>query len=142
LILQERQNALSGTGRYDQVAAAPAAREQVLGTLHSRRREQPREQRQLGYAFITQGILGALPGEERAIGGAGIAAARLTGAAAGSAMAAAVANLAGFAHGFSAPAARAAGVWVFLAALPVAALACLSAWHMGRPRVVRAMRSS
>jgi hypothetical protein len=57
-------------------------------------------------------------------------------------MAAAVANLAGFAHGFSAPAARTAGVWVFLAALPVAALACLSAWHMGRPRVVRTMDSS
>lgn len=92
----------------------------------------------LSYAFITQGILGALPGEERAIGGAGIATARLTGAAAGSAMAAAIANLAGFANGFSAPAAQAAGIWVFLAALPVAALACLSAWQIGRPRVVRA----
>lgn len=91
----------------------------------------------LSYAFITQGILGALPGEERAIGGAGIATARLTGAAAGSAMAAAIANLAGFAQGFSAPAAQAAGIWVFLAALPVAALACLSAWQMGRPRAVR-----
>jgi MFS family permease len=88
----------------------------------------------LSYAFITQGILGVLTDEERAIGGAGIATVRLTGAAAGSAMAAAVANLAGFAHGFSPPAARAAGVWVFLAALPIAALACLSAWHMGRPR--------
>jgi MFS family permease len=96
----------------------------------------------LSYAFITQGILGALTDEERAIGGAGIATVRLTGAAAGSAMAAAVANLAGFAHGFSTPAARAAGVWVFLAALPVAALACFSAWHMGRPRAARAMASS
>jgi MFS family permease len=91
----------------------------------------------LSYAFITQGILGALTDEERAIGGAGIATVRLTGMAAGSAMAAAVANLAGFAHGFSAPAARTAGVWVFLFALPVAALACLSAWHMGRPHAVR-----
>jgi len=89
----------------------------------------------LSYAFISQGILGALTDEERAIGGAGIATVRLTGAAAGSAMAAAVANLAGFAQGFSAPAARTAGVWVFLAALPVAALACLGAWHMGRPGV-------
>ena len=57
----------------------------------------------LSYAFITQGILGALTDSERAIGGAGIATVRLTGAAAGSAMAAAVANLAGFAHGFSTP---------------------------------------
>jgi hypothetical protein len=78
----------------------------------------------LSYAFITQGILGALAGAERAIGGAGIATVRLTGAAAGSAMAAAVANLAGFANGFTIEAAPAAGVWVFLAALPVAALAC------------------
>jgi hypothetical protein len=96
----------------------------------------------LSYAFITQGILGVLTDEERAIGGAGIATVRLTGAAAGSAMAAAVANLSGFAHGFSVPAARTAGVWVFLAALPVAALACLSAWHMGRPRAVRTMDPS
>jgi len=54
--------------------------------------------------------------------------------ASGSAMAAAVANLVGFAHGFSMPAARAAGLWVFAAALPVAALACLSAWQMSRRR--------
>ena len=87
----------------------------------------------LSYAFITQGILGTLPDEERAIGGAGIATARLTGAAAGSAMAAAVANLAGFAHGFTSPAAQAAGVWVFLAALPVAVLACITAWQVAKP---------
>lgn len=92
----------------------------------------------LSYAFITQGILGALDEEERAIGGAGIATMRLTGAAAGAAMAAAVANLAGFAHGFSTPAARVAGVSVFLAGLPVAGLACLSAWRMTAPRAVRA----
>ena len=96
----------------------------------------------LSYAFIGQGILGALTGEERAIGGAGIATVRMTGAAAGSAIAAAVANLAGFAGGFSAPAARTAGVWVFLAGLPIAALACLSAWRMGRAGVVAATESS
>ena len=90
----------------------------------------------LSYAFISQAILGALTDEERAIGGAGIATVRLTGAAAGSAMAAAVANLAGFAHGFSCQAARTAGVWVFLAALPLALLACLSAWRMGAERAV------
>ena len=88
----------------------------------------------LSYAFITQGILGDLSDDERAIGGAGIATVRLIGAASGSAMAAAVANLVGFAHGFSMPAARAAGLWVFAAALPVAALACLSAWQMSRRR--------
>jgi hypothetical protein len=90
----------------------------------------------LSYAFITQSILGALTDTERTIGGAGIATVRLTGAAAGSAMAAAVANLAGFAHGFTTPAARDAGIWVFLAGLPVAAVACLSAWQMARPSTV------
>ena len=88
----------------------------------------------LSSAFITQGILGDLSDDERAIGGAGIATVWLTGAASGSAMAAAVANLVGFAHGFSTPAARAAGRWVFAAALPVAALAYLSAWQMSRRR--------
>jgi MFS family permease len=89
----------------------------------------------LSWAFISQGILGALADEERAIGGAGIATVRLTGAAAGAAMAAAVANLVGFAAGFSVPGARAAGLWVFVAALPVAGLACLTAWRLGSPRV-------
>jgi MFS family permease len=94
----------------------------------------------LSYAFITQGILRTAD-TERAIAGAGIATVRLTGAAVGAALAAAIANLAGFAHGFSAPAAGAAGVWIFLAALPVAALACLSAWQMGSLRVARITNS-
>ncbi len=88
----------------------------------------------LCWAFISQGILGALPDEERAIGGAGIATVRLTGAAAGAAMVAAVANLVGFSHGFSEQAARAAGVWVFLTTLPVAGVACLIAWRLGSLR--------
>jgi hypothetical protein len=91
----------------------------------------------LSYAFMTQSVLGALTDEERGIGGAGLATVRLTGAAVGSAIAAAVANLAGFANGFSQPAARTAGSWVFLAALPIALLACLSAWRMSAPRAVR-----
>jgi MFS family permease len=88
----------------------------------------------LSWAFISQSILGDLDGDERAIGGAGIATVRLTGAAAGSAMAAAVANLAGFAHGFTEPAARLAGVWVFVAALPLAGLASLTAWRLSATR--------
>ncbi|HUC10099.1 MAG TPA: MFS transporter [Stellaceae bacterium] len=91
----------------------------------------------LSYAFLSQAILGDLAADERAIGGAGIATVRLTGAAAGSAMAAAIANFAGFADGFSIPAAQSAGVWVFVFAMPVAALACRSAWQMGRHRTDR-----
>ena len=90
------------------------------------------------WAFISQRILGDLIETERTVGGAGIATVRLTGAAVGSALAAAVANLAGFAHGFSEPAARAAGVWVFAAALPLAGLACLTAWRLGSPRLAPA----
>lgn len=89
----------------------------------------------LSYAFITQSILGALPGEERAIGGAGIATARLTGAAAGAAIAAVVANLAGFANGFTPSAAQAAGVYVFISAVPIAVLACITAWKVTVPVV-------
>ena len=92
----------------------------------------------LSWAFISQRILGDLVETERTIGGAGIATVRLTGAAAGSALAAAVANLAGFAHGFTEPAARTAGVWVFVAALPIAGLACLTAWRLGSPLVAPA----
>jgi MFS family permease len=82
------------------------------------------------WAFMSQRILGVLDDDERAIGAAGINTVRLTGAAAGSAMAAAVANLAGFAHGFSPDSARLAGTWVFLAGLPAAGLACLTAWRL------------
>ena len=90
----------------------------------------------LSWAFMSQGILGALADEERAIGGAGIATVRLTGAAAGAAMVAAVANLLGFTHGFTEPAARAAGVWVFVTTLPIAALACVTAWRLGAAATV------
>jgi hypothetical protein len=90
----------------------------------------------LSWAFISQRILGELEGEERTLGGAGIATVRLTGAAAGSAMAAAVANLSGFAGGFSVPAAQLTGVWVFVVSLPLAGLACVTAWRLGSPRLV------
>jgi MFS family permease len=74
----------------------------------------------LSWAFMSQAILAALPDEERAIGAAGMTTVRLTGSAAGAAVAAAVANLVGFSHGLSDATARSAGVWVFVAALPMA----------------------
>ena len=74
----------------------------------------------LSWAFMSQAILAALPDEERAIGAAAMTTVRLTGSAAGAALAAAVANLVGFSHGLSDVTARSAGVWVFAAALPVA----------------------
>lgn len=74
----------------------------------------------LSWAFMSQAILAALPDEERAIGAAAMTTVRLTGSAAGAALAAAVANLMGFSHGLSEATAKSAGVWVFAAALPVA----------------------
>jgi MFS family permease len=85
----------------------------------------------LSWAFMSQKIITALPAEERAIGSAAITTVRLTGAAAGAALAAVVANLLGFDEGVTAPVARAVSVWVFVAVLPVAALAVWTAWRLG-----------
>jgi MFS family permease len=86
----------------------------------------------LSWSFMSQRVLGSLPDEERALGAAGTTTVRLTGSAAGAAGAAAVANLCGFAHGFSAEAARSAGVWMFLAFVPVALVGSMAGWRLGR----------
>jgi predicted MFS family arabinose efflux permease len=85
----------------------------------------------LSWAFMSQRILGSLTTEDRAIGAAGISTVRLSGSAAGAAMAAAVANLAGVSHGLSEAVARVAGVWVFAAVLPIALGGFLAAWRLG-----------
>jgi hypothetical protein len=86
----------------------------------------------LSWSFMSQRVLASLPDEERAIGAAGTSTVRLTGSAAGAAGAAAVANLCGFAHGFSVEAARSAGMWMFLAFVPLALLGSLAGWRLGR----------
>jgi hypothetical protein len=88
----------------------------------------------LGWAFMSQRLLASLPAGERAIGAAGITTVRLTGSAAGAAVAAAVANLVGVSHGLTAESAREAGVWVFAAVLPVMAAGAWAAWRLGRDR--------
>jgi len=84
----------------------------------------------LSYSFMSQRVLAVLDGE-RGMGAAGLATVRLIGSAAGAAMAAAIANLVGFSHGLSTLSARSAGVWVFVAALPIAGLGVLFAWRLG-----------
>jgi hypothetical protein len=86
----------------------------------------------LSWAFMNQRILSSLSGDDRAIGAVGITTVRLTGSAAGAAVAAAAANLVGVSHGLSEGVARAAGVWVFVAVLPVAAGGMAAAWRLGR----------
>ena len=83
-------------------------------------------------AFISQRILASLPERERGIGAGAGYTVRLTGNAAGAAVAAVVANLAGVAHGFDATTAHAAGSWVFLAVLPLAAGGVWACWRLGR----------
>jgi len=88
----------------------------------------------LSWSFMSQRVLAALSGEERGVGAAGMTTVRLTGSAAGAAMAAAVANLLGFSHGLSGHAARSAGVWVFVSVLPVAVLGLWTAWRLAADR--------
>jgi len=85
----------------------------------------------LSWAFISQRILASLATDDRALGAAGMTTVRLTGSAAGAAMAAAVANLAGVSHGLTESVARSAGVWVFAAVAPVAAVGVAAAWRLG-----------
>jgi hypothetical protein len=88
----------------------------------------------LAWAFMSQRLLASLPAQERAIGAAGITTVRLTGSAAGAAVAAGVANLVGISHGLTAQSARDAGIWVFAAVLPVMAAGAWAAWRLGRDR--------
>ena len=85
----------------------------------------------LSWSFMSQRLLMALPEDERGIGAAAMTTVRLTGSAAGAAMAAVVANLLGFAGGLSVPVAQTVGVWVFVAALPLAAAGVFTAWRLG-----------
>jgi MFS family permease len=85
----------------------------------------------LAWAFMSQRILGALDKDERGIGAAGMTTVRLTGSAAGAAVAAAAANLSGVSHGLTEAVARSAGFWVFAAVLPVGAGGLLAAWRLG-----------
>ncbi|MFA5600217.1 MAG: MFS transporter, partial [Phenylobacterium sp.] len=77
----------------------------------------------LCWSFMSQKIMVSLPAEERAIGAAAMTTVRLTGAAAGAALAGVAANLVGFDEGLSIASAKAAGLWVALALLPLGLVA-------------------
>ena len=85
----------------------------------------------LSSSFISQRMLAAMSDAERGIGAGAIATVRLTGNAAGAAMAAVAANLVGLSAGLTEQTARAAGLWVFAAMLPVALLGVASMWRLG-----------
>jgi hypothetical protein len=85
----------------------------------------------LSWAFVSQRIIGSLSAEDRTLGAVGISTVRLTGSAAGAAVAAAAANLVGVSHGLTQGVARSAGLWVFAAVVPVAAGGVIAAWRLG-----------
>jgi len=88
----------------------------------------------LSWSFMSRRVMAVLSDEDRAIGSSAIMAVRQTGAAAGSALAGAAANLAGFAHGATPEAARAASVSVFLIAIPLALAGTWAAFRMTEAR--------
>jgi MFS family permease len=93
----------------------------------------------LSSAFMNQMVLSSLPAEERGLGGGAISTVRFTGAAVGAAVAGALANLAGFGEGLTFASAQAASVWVFAAAIPVAAAAIFTAWRLIQKHDARAV---
>ena len=90
----------------------------------------------LAWAFMSQAILAALPDDERAIGAAAMTTVRLIGSAVGAALAGAVANLVGFSQGLTDETARAAGLWVFVAVLPVALAGLWTASRLAAQRQI------
>ena len=86
------------------------------------------------WGFINERILHVLSDEERAIGSSAIGALFAGGTAAGAALAGIAANLSGLSRGPTLAAAQSAGVWVFVAGLPVVALGGWAAWRLGSSR--------
>jgi MFS family permease len=85
----------------------------------------------VSWSFISRAILAYAPEDERGLASSSLGAAQQTGTAVGAALSGAVANLSGaVGDTFTAEAARGVGVWVFLAALPLALLGVWFAWRL------------
>lgn len=84
------------------------------------------------WAFMSRRIMAALSDEDRAIGSSAITAVRQTGGAAGAAISGVAANLVGFSAGLTDASARAAGVWVFVAVIPLALVGVWGAFRLTR----------
>ena len=75
-------------------------------------------------------LLAALSDEDRAIGASAITAVRQTGAAVGAAISGVAANLVGFSAGLTDASARATGIWVFAAVIPLALIGTWAAFRL------------
>ena len=81
------------------------------------------------WAFMARQVLAALSDEDRAIGSSAVTAVRQTGAAVGAAISGVAANLVGFSAGLTDASARAAGLWIYAAVVP---LALVGVWALFR----------
>ena len=82
------------------------------------------------WSFMSRRLMLALSDEDRAIGSSAITAVRQTGAAAGSAISGAAANLAGFSGGLTDASARGAAFWVFASVVPLALAGTWAAFRL------------
>jgi hypothetical protein len=91
------------------------------------------------WSFMGRRVLAALSDEDRAIGSSAITAVRQTGAAVGAAISGAAANWAGFSSGLSEASARATGVWIYAAVIPLGLAGVWAAFRLtGRAETARA----
>ena len=86
----------------------------------------------LCWSFVAQRVLSTLPDAESAIGSAAIPMTQILGNAIGAAAAGVIANLLGLSRGFSPDAAARASPILIGAFVPVALIAALAAWRLGR----------
>jgi predicted MFS family arabinose efflux permease len=81
-------------------------------------------------SLLNRRLIGTLADDDKAIGSAAMIAVRQTGGAVGAAIAGATANLVGFGGGLTVETARAAALWVFVTALPLAVFGAWAAWRL------------
>jgi predicted MFS family arabinose efflux permease len=81
-------------------------------------------------SLLNRRLIGVLADDDRAIGSSALIAVRQTGGAVGAAIAGATANLVGFGSGLTVETARAAALWVFVTALPLALFGAWAAWRL------------
>ncbi|HMG51462.1 MAG TPA: hypothetical protein VK597_12725, partial [Inquilinus sp.] len=81
-------------------------------------------------SLLNRRLIGTLADDDRAIGSSALIAVRQTGGAGGAAIAGATANLVGFGAGLTVESARAAALWVFVTALPLALFGAWAAWRL------------
>lgn len=84
----------------------------------------------LSSSLMNRRVLGVLGEGDRATGSSALIAVRQTGGAFGAAVAGTTANLAGFGSGLTLQTAQATGLWVFVTAIPFAAMGAWAAWRM------------